>query len=255
MTPEQERASYEAWFSDGGESPRAIERDSGCGYKLAQAQSAWVVWQEAGLSRAQAEQTDWRAAYLDAVAQHNKTLDELREAQGATCEPCGTPNCPEHGIPLSAQAVAAWLVSGDGHEMRAFITQYEVDRWIAQQKKHGSPYHFTTAPLYTAPQPAEAQEPVGKLIRGEGGAFRYGFPDKFRPDYAMPQGEHPLYTAPPTRQPLSDAEILACERDADAAYMATRDHELRPAWGRLFARAIERHHGITDTKGGQHGRS
>jgi hypothetical protein len=56
MSAEQERAAFEAWFSDGGESPRAIERDSGCGYKLAQAQSAWVAWQEAWQARAQMAQ-------------------------------------------------------------------------------------------------------------------------------------------------------------------------------------------------------
>lgn len=45
--PADERALFEAWFSDGGESPRAVERDMGCGYRLQQAQQAWIAWQEA----------------------------------------------------------------------------------------------------------------------------------------------------------------------------------------------------------------
>lgn len=43
MSNELERAAFEHWFSDEGENPRAVER-LGAGYKLAQAQQAWVVW-------------------------------------------------------------------------------------------------------------------------------------------------------------------------------------------------------------------
>ena len=51
-------------------------------------------------------------------------------------------------------------------------------------------------------------------------------------------------TAPPQRQPLTREQVLECEREADAAYVATRADELRPSWASIFARAIERKHGI-----------
>lgn len=38
-----ERAAFEHWFSDEGESPKAVER-SGGSYVLMQAESAWNVW-------------------------------------------------------------------------------------------------------------------------------------------------------------------------------------------------------------------
>jgi hypothetical protein len=44
LAENSERAAFEAWFSDNGQSPRAVQR-SGDGYLLAQAQSAWGVWQ------------------------------------------------------------------------------------------------------------------------------------------------------------------------------------------------------------------
>jgi hypothetical protein len=39
-----ERAAFEVYFSDNGQYPKAVQR-SGDGYLLAQAQSAWGVWQ------------------------------------------------------------------------------------------------------------------------------------------------------------------------------------------------------------------
>ena len=41
---EQERAAFEWWASDEGESPQAEERVGEC-YKLAQIQSYWMAWQ------------------------------------------------------------------------------------------------------------------------------------------------------------------------------------------------------------------
>jgi uncharacterized protein YcbX len=38
-----QRASFEHWYSDGGQSPKAVERD-GEGYKLMGAQAAWNAW-------------------------------------------------------------------------------------------------------------------------------------------------------------------------------------------------------------------
>lgn len=45
------RLAFEAWFSDSGQSPKAVQR-SGDGYLLAQAQSAWSAWQGAWQARA-----------------------------------------------------------------------------------------------------------------------------------------------------------------------------------------------------------
>lgn len=44
MNTEQERADFEWWASDEGESPRALERVGEC-YKLAQIQAYWIAWQ------------------------------------------------------------------------------------------------------------------------------------------------------------------------------------------------------------------
>lgn len=44
MNIERERAAFEWWASDEGESPRAVERVGEC-YKLAQIQSYWIAWQ------------------------------------------------------------------------------------------------------------------------------------------------------------------------------------------------------------------
>lgn len=41
---EQMREKFEAWFSDGGKWPQAIER-SRDGYKLITAQNGWEAWQ------------------------------------------------------------------------------------------------------------------------------------------------------------------------------------------------------------------
>ena len=41
-----QREAFEYWFSDGGKSPRAVERN-GEGYKLMAAASAWEAWKAA----------------------------------------------------------------------------------------------------------------------------------------------------------------------------------------------------------------
>lgn len=46
MNTEQMREAFEHYMSDGGKYPNAVER-SGEGYRLLQAQNAWVVWQAA----------------------------------------------------------------------------------------------------------------------------------------------------------------------------------------------------------------
>lgn len=51
-----ERAAFEAWASDDGEFPKAVER-SGHGYKLMQTQTYWMAWQaRAALARQEEKQ-------------------------------------------------------------------------------------------------------------------------------------------------------------------------------------------------------
>lgn len=53
MSTELMRAEFEAWMSDGGEFPKAVQRSAdGQGYLLMIAQSAWVAWQAAWNRRA-----------------------------------------------------------------------------------------------------------------------------------------------------------------------------------------------------------
>lgn len=40
----QARQAFERWYSDGGQYPRAIERDRNGAYILAQASNAWATW-------------------------------------------------------------------------------------------------------------------------------------------------------------------------------------------------------------------
>lgn len=54
MNIERERAAFEWWASDEGESPQATERVGGC-YKLAQIQSYWMAWQARAARRDECE--------------------------------------------------------------------------------------------------------------------------------------------------------------------------------------------------------
>ena len=92
--------------------------------------------------------------------------------------------------------------------------------------------------LRLAIEQAETQEPVAWLYRDAWGTL------KLSEIMPPPVGSFPVYTAPPNRQPLTREQVLECEREADAAYVATRADELRPSWASIFARAIERKHGI-----------
>jgi len=92
--------------------------------------------------------------------------------------------------------------------------------------------------LRLAIEQAEKQEPVAWLYRDAWGTL------KLSEIMPPPVGSFPVYTAPPNRQPLTREQVLECEREADAAYVATRADELRPSWASIFARAIERKHGI-----------
>ena len=57
---EPERAAFEAWFSNGGKWPAAVQR-SGDGYMLAAAQSAWNAWQAADARWEAALRQTWQA--------------------------------------------------------------------------------------------------------------------------------------------------------------------------------------------------
>ena len=89
-------------------------------------------------------------------------------------------------------------------------------------------------------QPSEQAEPV---------AYRYRYIDGWRTNGGGPvNGVHPvecqpLYTAPPTRTPLTDEEMRECAQAMDAEPLAE-------GWDELikFARAIERAHGIGEKK-------
>jgi len=103
------------------------------------------------------------------------------------------------------------------------------------------PHHVaknSAATLRLAIEQAEKQEPVAWLYRDAWGTL------KLSEIMPPPVGSFPVYTAPPNRQPLTREQVLECEREADAAYVATRADELRPSWASIFARAIERKHGI-----------
>lgn len=41
------REAFEKWFSDDGEHPQSVQRDSFGNYMMMQANSAWNAWQEA----------------------------------------------------------------------------------------------------------------------------------------------------------------------------------------------------------------
>lgn len=68
------RESFEAWFSDDWQHPSAVERDA-VGYKLAQAQNAWTVWQAA-----------WQAA-LAALQETHAVVPRQYEAAMASSGP------------------------------------------------------------------------------------------------------------------------------------------------------------------------
>ncbi len=67
MTTEQERAAFEWWASDEGESPRSVERAGEC-YKLAQIQSYWMAWQARAALQAQDREDVKRLDWLDKAA-------------------------------------------------------------------------------------------------------------------------------------------------------------------------------------------
>lgn len=86
---EPERAAFEAWQSDSGRWPQAVER-YGEGYKLAQTHAAWVAWHGAWAASAAAERNRWMEVVTRADMQigdghieaARKTLDEAMDWPG-----------------------------------------------------------------------------------------------------------------------------------------------------------------------------
>ena len=76
----------------------------------------------------EATQTDWRTAYCEAVERHNKTLDELREAQAAQPQ----------AEPVAWLEEAAW-----GRSLHLTKPDYGKAKWRAPEPK--------LTPLYTHP--------------------------------------------------------------------------------------------------------
>lgn len=106
---------------------------------------------------------------------------------------------------------------------------------------------YASAPLRAAlAQQAEpVQEPVAWRYQDARGNYRYrGYVQGFDKDYSRLRPVA-LYTAPPQRKPLTDAEIVEAVREADLDWQAgwTLD-EHEPNRFTTLARAIERAHGI-----------
>jgi hypothetical protein len=126
---------------------------------------------------------------------------------------------------------------GDGFDSNENIAAYEAGVALIEQMQRA--------------------QPVGKLIRGEGGAFRYSFGDDLLAVYALPPGEHSLYATqqPESRkEPLTSHEILLALTRAGIGGACTFDHEL------AVARVVEAAHGIQsapsceDADNGSHGK-
>lgn len=67
-TADDERKAFEAWFSDGGKYPKAIEMGSSDGgYRLASTYTAWVAWQAAWKARAALSAEDAALALTAAI--------------------------------------------------------------------------------------------------------------------------------------------------------------------------------------------
>ena len=80
------------------------------------------------------------------------------------------------------------------------------------------------------------QEPVASIYITPNGAREF---DDWRHD--LPVGSNLLYTSPPQRKPLTEEEIEQINRDLPLLHMQARKGSVAV----VFARAIERAHGIT----------
>ena len=64
MSKDQEREAFEHYFSDGGKSPRSVERGADGKYLLGSAHNAWRVWQASRAAMAPAGEPIDRAEVL-----------------------------------------------------------------------------------------------------------------------------------------------------------------------------------------------
>lgn len=144
---EQERAEFEAWASDNGKWPKAIERDSKGDYLLLQTATGWMWWQEA-----------WQAASRAPVVP--QVTDEMIEAANEAYCPFGdmhlaiqaalaaAPQPPESAPvqmpePVAYVHVPATVWNGEVRPVVSF-QKYEGD--------HADGVYSTRTPLYTEQQ-------------------------------------------------------------------------------------------------------
>lgn len=125
-------------------------------------------------------------------------------------KPVDAETVPQFGPPVPADVMACIQAYGDARAddnglsgLRLCETIIALRRWAA-----------------TPPAPAAVPaEPVGVLIRGEGGAWHFSCGDCLLALYAMPQGEHLLYATPPpepTPAPTAAVEVEQVSKEIDA---------------------------------------
>lgn len=118
---------------------------------------------------------------------------------------------------------------------RAVLARWDSPQWEwVQQSPTADLMHALRAALAAAPE----QRPVGELIRGDGGAWRFTCGDHLLAIYSMPAGTHQLYAAAqapaapiaPTQAPLTEAFVSQVVR-------LTQPHldDTCKAWGQEFA--------------------
>src|SRR5690606_363997 len=104
------RESFEEWFSDDWRHPSAVGRDA-VGYKLAETQNAWTVWQAAWQAALAALMgSDWVQRQLDYTSTRkpqprginiNGHTYVRRSATSYVCRRCGHDMCREGPKPCS----------------------------------------------------------------------------------------------------------------------------------------------------------
>lgn len=97
---EQERAAFEAWATDNGEYPKAVERDSAGNYRLLKVHTDWIAWQAGRAALAAAPATP--KILLD-----GSTLYELNSAGTNRWSANVQPGHEDDGNRTSAEACRA----------------------------------------------------------------------------------------------------------------------------------------------------
>lgn len=114
---EPERAAFEAWFSDQGRYPEAIER-SGNGYKLMGTHSAWFAWKACWPLARAAERERCGQAYgsreVAMTAELGRLRAELADALHAMrAYARENPRHEYRGATQDPNGVHAWLARND----------------------------------------------------------------------------------------------------------------------------------------------